>query len=926
MSKNRRLDLILQEDPTADPLQGNYTLVKVDGIIAAFQGADQQVALLAATTKLASNENGSLVQVDQKTATRIGSTGSQKKIFMCAADFTGDGKEKTAVVYSENGSDLWLSMADYTEGDNPVINNGTAILLTSESSGKAWVGCMQPEDKATLLIVWKDPNNILKFWTATIDQDLKPQNIGVFEGPKSIDGGVFDLATGIFLEGNIQEIALFYQGTTETGQPGLLLSLYTIDSKGLNHLNTAAIDKPGNNISSLRIKAGAFLSHTIQDSIALGWVTVSDEKSMLANLETWQCTLGQKNIMNSVSRISEATRYGLVEIAVGDIDTDGVEELIFGTVASNDTVKNFLTLQLFKFTNNLELTVRSKATCYGDDSYSFASVDFKLAIGSLENQTGTGIVIAALGTDGSLWIQKGYAKASIGVIQVQPDLQFSEIYTKSSPGKIPGLLAGNIAYDPSKKFDINIALSIGDYSGKSLRVGKPIPGLIESVNSIVAIINILPLQQERLDDGCSVSVNFEKSKTDSTSLGLQTSRSYTSSDQLGLNIGLGSLLNLTSSINNTYGKDFSKSTEKFKSITTGISVTASNDDFVILNINTYNTWEYPVFDQNGKQGHILVIFPQSSGKLAPRGAREFDSFYRPQHLLQQVLSYPVAAPADFDPNDGSFCNVNASFADENITISANWNETTSNNIQKSYSQTLNISKGGTFTPDFLDGFNIGLNFNFEDSYTKTQASTEMIQFTESTVINMNYNSKGTPVDAKMNYHVTPYVYWSTEGKYLKVDYSINIPRSSTWFYDTYKDPDPAFHKPWTGDSKYGDYTRDIGFIQRQEDPEYTDIYVTVHNDTFGSTEALTIAIYDGLPTLETKPLATQIFNPMGPRSSETGQFERIRLPTDVGLKMYAIYAVINPSETLKAEITTSNKIAYGIYPPSELKSQLVKNN
>lgn len=915
VGKTTNLDRLLKDDPTADPLMGNYTLVKVDGIMTAFQGVNNQVSMMALSASLTNTQNGSEVEIQQEIEVAVGNPGTEKKVAICAADFDGDGKEEVAMVYTENDQQLFLTIANYTEGPVESIAALTPIALGTCLNSNIWIGYTQPENMANLVVAWVNTDGNVQFWTSTFSADLSPISPISYIGPKLSGNYIFDIATGVFTGTVNDELAIFYQREMDADGKNLALEVYTFDSDQLNLQTSASVGCINGEISCLNIVAGTFLSSTIQDGIALAW----NDGTNSTMLQTWQFQSVPTPTLQQVWKSQQSSNFGLIRIAVGDLNNNGVEELVVGTVQNNESTKGYLVLQVFNFSNTLEPTLVSAGYMCGDSSYSFISIDFKLKIAYLENSTGIGIIIAAIGTDYSLWTQQGYARTSIAVVQVDPDLNLPVIY-KTTPAQIPGVFSQNLAYDSKKGFNMNMGLCLGDYSGKSIRVGPPKAFTLDEVNSIVAVVNIVPLLKDFEDAGSSVQTSFDKSQSNETSLALHTNRTYTTSDSLSMNFGVDVLGSLNQSMTNTYGKDFGKSTEKFDDITTSINVLTQADDIIILNVNVYNTWEYPVIDQSGKKGCLLVIFPQSTGDIKVCQGLDLDSLYKPSHLLKDVLSYSSLGPQDYDPSGGSFCNMSMEVAGLQISVDANWTSETSSSVQTTYTQDLNIGTNQSLNiaPDFLQGFSLGLDHNFEDDYSKSKTSTHDIEFTESTNINMMY-TPGDSIDVEKTYTVQPFVYWSKTGHYLKVDYAVTIPNSSLWYAQQFNNPDPRFYLPWSQTESFKQFSRDIDFAVNQQNASLTDVFVTVHNDTYAATGPIPLSIYNGNPAAGGVLIKQIQLNPIDPRSSSVGIFEGVSLPLTGSMPYYSIYAVIDPANNLPKTKEVA-KIAFGCYPANYLSS------
>jgi hypothetical protein len=224
---------------------------------------------------------------------------------------------------------------------------------------------------------------------------------------------------------------------------------------------------------------------------------------------------------------------------------------------------------------------------------------------------------------------------------------------------------------------------------------------------------------------------------------------------------------------------------------------------------------------------------------------------------------------------------------------------------------------------------MGLDYQFQDDYTQSTTSTYEIEYMQSTNISMVAMPLST--DPTTAYEIVPYVYWSTEGGYIKLDYVVNIPNGSTYYQQNYSVPDPTFHLSWanssgntqSGKNSMAEFTRDLNFVPSTTTTGAVDIQITVHNDTLGTQGTTTVAVYEGDPRSGGVQIGTtQTISSIGPRDFVMISINDIWKPVDN--TDYKIYAVIDPETTLNkvgaSETNAVNKIGFGCYPVTNITS------
>jgi hypothetical protein len=274
----------------------------------------------------------------------------------------------------------------------------------------------------------------------------------------------------------------------------------------------------------------------------------------------------------------------------------------------------------------------------------------------------------------------------------------------------------------------NYALAVGDFDGDSVRLGSPIYRRETDVGQVLAIINAPPSHLDTLPDGTEISVNvcenpnipdqcatsvYYETTTSTSEIAVDIQRSWTlgrnsSEDVQGpsvideviseikrINAGLTppsdpsiedliryieqnvinlngpelvtrliDLLNsgnnvlgshVATSIERSYGTNFEKATTSIDTVRIRQSILAGRDDVIIRTESDYDTWEYPIYtdESDTLAGHLLVVWPACDNNRCAISAetivpgRRLASGYIPSHEPLNLLSYPRDAPPNY---------------------------------------------------------------------------------------------------------------------------------------------------------------------------------------------------------------------------------------------------------------------------------------
>jgi hypothetical protein len=496
------------------------------------------------------------------------------------------------------------------------------------------------------------------------------------------------------------------------------------------------------------------------------------------------------------------------------------------------------------------------------------------------------------------------------------------------PGATPPL--GYLELQGSRTIDCNCtassdhaALAVGDVSGGSLRVGKPAYRRQSEVGGIIAVINRPPTHLDVLD-GVTYDVNsqdsgtyaaYETAQMTRVGMSLQVIRDW------GLSVGLETVIgdptgtHVKTSLNGTYGEHFEATTSAFETVAFGTEVKAENDDIMYYSKTDYDVWEYPVFEDNSgvPTRYLAVTFPVPfAGNKATQRAfisgTTCDSWYRPNHQVNNVWSYPgdIAQLKEYDDGRGILNTGDQwDMANSSGSFETAWSQESvsqkSSAVNVGFSAGLEAQIGGDSTDV---GVNLGfvslsktlytpsIKGTFEGYYNIGSVSTHEVSGSDETTIRTVFSS----VENAYGYKVTPYLYWS-DGGYLVLDY-VTQPTAGTSFWNRYTQPDPAFVLPWADGSCGPDNLLRSGEIEVSppvaSNGDEVTIEATVRNLSNVEADNVTVRFYLGDPDSGGSPIGSSQINLLGARDRETVSIDW----TASGSGEQRIFAVIDPDNTI----------------------------
>ncbi|NPA25018.1 MAG: VCBS repeat-containing protein, partial [Deltaproteobacteria bacterium] len=423
------------------------------------------------------------------------------------------------------------------------------------------------------------------------------------------------------------------------------------------------------------------------------------------------------------------------EIAVGDVNGDGTAEIIYGCGSS--------------FSSNLES--RQRITVYDGDGnrlalsadISFSGAD-SLTAGDVNMDGRDEIIVAKV------------ADRSIRVYKVSADGNFLETANLAGCFHTPNLIPIDDFYD-------GIKIVVGDVDGGSLTVGDPIcRGQSEIDEQLIAVINAPPKHNGINNDPGIFTVSYEHDQTQTLTNTLTAITSFAFSDKIETKMNL-VLSKMKVSLSRKFNLKQQQTSQTQVSIQIGEGLVADLADRKYAVTTIFDLFEYPVLDPqgdhlviDGKPQYLLVSVPVSIGTPTL-------GYYNSSiHTLGDITSYPhqVSKLTNF------------SFEPIYDTAFVAGPDPSSAFIKKSESQ-FNENKASAEIKIALglEIKGVGGSGKFSGEYGNQLISTHKLEFKENTSLEIDY--AGGINDENKYYSAHAYAYYDTVDGHLVLDWLVN---------------------------------------------------------------------------------------------------------------------------------------------------------
>ncbi len=358
----------------------------------------------------------------------------------------------------------------------------------------------------------------------------------------------------------------------------------------------------------------------------------------------------------------------------------------------------------------------------------------------------------------------------------------------------------------------------GNFDGGDIRLGMPARYRKTDILQPIVILNAPPIHFDVFDgtawdisnsypNTCLFYARYEKQTENSVEVQTRVSQSWGVSQSFGFDLsymGIGA----RASMEQRYGKNFSRVSGSSRTITVGEQIDAILEDEIFATVVDYDMWEYPAYNGDQLIGHILVMDPVqvSNRRFSSKGWSA--NGYIPNHEIGNILSYQryptLASNEDVaelisGTYDRSYELGPSPLADWSLEYQdfANSQAETVNNIG------IDLNTGGSF---------FGFSWGGSETYNREEISTHQTTVTRNLKISVHFDAVAMNL-GEVRYIVTPYSYWAKNGA-LVVDYAVQPDLAPpgytpTWWQVHYEGvPDPAFILPWRLDPEKGFYLQD----------------------------------------------------------------------------------------------------------------------
>ncbi len=406
------------------------------------------------------------------------------------------------------------------------------------------------------------------------------------------------------------------------------------------------------------------------------------------------------------------------EITCGDVDGDGIEEIIFGEG------NNYHRIYIYDQNGHLLFTPID-AHFDGSD---------ELTAGDL-NQDGLDEIVTGDASDDRIHIY---------------DLNGDE------------LDSFDVDYESSD------GLAVGDVNGDSVVVGEPTyKGEATLTDQVIAVINAPPRDLSVIPDRGVFYAKYENEHGESTSMSVKAVSVVTTSGDPGIFKRISGLLRGEITVSKKVTNKWERTSGSTHETEVGYGFSADARDYMVAVTTTYKVYEYPIIRPQELNGETLLIMVPIQGPIP--STIPYDS---PVHTYGFLPTYPSRNRdlLNYDRNNEiqGFAHGIPIGPDEQWTW-IRMSESSFNEEKSTHSVTYKSKSLINELGKQIAGFSVGGWSNKER--TNEKVTTHKIEFTEETSIHVYYAGGITEEDKY--YQVTPVVYYDSEDGYLVLDYLVS---------------------------------------------------------------------------------------------------------------------------------------------------------
>ncbi|WP_048056522.1 PKD domain-containing protein [Thermococcus sp. 4557] len=467
------------------------------------------------------------------------------------------------------------------------------------------------------------------------------------------------------------------------------------------------------------------------DSIAVGDLDGDGKAEIVhadvsANIITLYDTNG--NVMGSLPTEDYFELTSRDEIAIGDVNLDGLNELVIATQDSDDYQERGI--HVFGFSKKgAQLEGRELATFV----MPFQKGD-RMAVGDVN----------ADGLDEIVWAsQDGYVK----------------VYN----------LGGDLLNGPKglkTEFSYGAGLAVGDVNGDSIVVGPPRKGRMHVENLVIAVINAPPVDYDVINKTGVFYSEFTTEKTQATKFSVKSTHDVKMS--LGMKAVMGNKKVAYAEVNLKMNMGFQLQRERGRSYEESITYGLTSDmgDGALYVTTDYDVYEFPIISPpelavvNGEQQYILVTVPKGPPHV------HFQNYKSELHEIGDINTYPenLNELKNYEPGNllDTFTievgQVGSSY--ERAVKELRWTKS-----KNTFNVGVSLGIGGGYTSPTSS-----LDLKMEGSYGYEKVTTHEVTVSNETSVKVVY--KGGISDPSMWYNATGVIYLDSEDGHLVLDFLV----------------------------------------------------------------------------------------------------------------------------------------------------------
>ena len=434
------------------------------------------------------------------------------------------------------------------------------------------------------------------------------------------------------------------------------------------------------------------------------------------------------NVMGSLATEDYFELTSRDEIAIGDVNLDGLNELVVATQDSDDYQERGV--HVFGFSKN-------GAQLEGKEIATFVILFQKgdrIAVGDVN----------ADGLDEIVWAsQDGYVK----------------VYN----------LGGDLLNGPKglkTEFSYGAGLAIGDVNGDSIVVGPPRKGRMYVENLVIAVINAPPVDYDVINKTGVFYSEFTTEKTQATKFSVKSTHDIKMS--LGMKAVMGNKKVAYAEVNLKVNMGFQLQRERGKSYEESITygLTADMGDGALYVTTDYDVYEFPIISPpelavvNGEQQYILVTVPKGPPHV------HFQNYKSELHEIGDINTYPenFNELKNYEPG-----NLLDTFTMEIGQVGSSYEravkELSWTRSKNTFNVGVSLGIGGGYTSPTSS-----LDMHVEGSYGYEKVSTHEVTVSNETSIKVDY--KGGISDSSMWYNATGVIYLDSDDGHLVLDFLV----------------------------------------------------------------------------------------------------------------------------------------------------------